>query len=106
MSALAAVTLVLAPAGASAEAWRVGDAYVVRSAAADLAHPEGRAALSADIDRAAQRLCRSVSPRRARVACVDEARAAAVAAAPSFARAAIAQARREQGGQLSARLER
>lgn len=76
--------------------WRVGETYVVRSEALDLAQPAGRARLLDAIEGAATRACAEYATRGARKSCREQAMERALARAPSY-RTAIALARLERG---------
>lgn len=101
-AALAAFALPAAP-GAHAEdgAWKVGSSYVVRFEKLDLSTAAGRAALLAQVERSAAKLCQGVSTRARREACAAEAVKAAFARAPDLA-GTIHLARLERDGQQQA----
>jgi len=75
--------------------------YVVRFEKLDLSTAAGRAALLAQVERSAAKLCEGVSTRARREACAAEAVKAAFARAPDLART-IHLARLERDGQQQA----
>jgi UrcA family protein len=103
-STLAALTLLALTPSASAEdgAWRVGTSYVVRFASLDLAQPEDRQVLLAQIERSATKLCGSKSTRIRREACVTSTIKATLDKSPVDVRSAVTMARLERQGTLQA----
>jgi UrcA family protein len=104
-TAVAAAALVFGQAATAADGvWKVGNSYVVRYEALDLATVEGRAGLLDMIETAARRLCRGQASKRARDACFSDTVAAATVSASAQAREALVQAAAERGDQgLAAR---
>lgn len=102
---MALVAAIPSGAAQAATAWQVGNnSYVIQLESADVADGTGRAALLRVIERAAGRLCRGVSPRRAVERCVAENMASATRSLPRTVRQAIEMARTERDGiQLVAR---
>lgn len=91
-----------AQAGAADGVWRVGNSFVVRFDALDLARAEDRQELLAMVESAGRRLCRHEVGRAKREACAADAVAAALeAVGPDVARA-VEQARAERAGRPSA----
>jgi hypothetical protein len=80
------VTSVALADPAATPAWRVGDAYVIPMPAEGA--QEAASVLSA-IERASHRLCRDVSPRRARQTCETDATERAIAATPNQMRLSL-----------------
>lgn len=76
--------------------WRVGETYVVRHQALDLATPTGRARLLAAIEGAANRVCAPYATRGGRKACREQAVERALDRTPQV-RTVIATARLERG---------
>ena len=101
-AALAVFALPAAPAAHAEDgAWKVGSSYVVRFEKLDLSTAAGRAALLAQVERSAAKLCEGVSTRARREACAAEAVKAAFARAPDLA-GTIHLARLERDGQQQA----
>lgn len=88
-----AATLIFAlaplPAAAEEGAWKVGDTYVVRSGALDLATESGRNAYFEIVERAAKAQCRNEDTQGRRERCVADTIAAAVDGSSPRARKAL-----------------
>jgi UrcA family protein len=104
-AAAAAVALLSAAPGiASADpVWQVGQGYVIRYQDLDLTSAQGRAALLARVDRAADRACRDEMLRVDEQACRQRITGAAMTNAAGPARQALRLAMNERGPILASR---
>ena len=95
---LIAFSLPAAPAHADDGIWKVGNGYVIRFEKLDLSRAMDRQALLAQVERAAEKLCRGERPALAREACKAETvRSMKDSAGPSL-RATLDVARFERDG--------
>ena len=99
----ATLALFALPASAFADdgAWKVGSSYVIRFEKLDTSTAAGRAALLAQVERSAAKLCEGVYTRAKRQACAAEAVKSALAKSPDLA-GTIQLARLERDGQQQA----
>jgi UrcA family protein len=87
---------------AQAQAWKVGQSYVIRFSHLDLSRPADRAALLVQVERSAAKLCEGVRTRARRQACTSDAVTQSLGASPAGVHQAVQTARLERDGQQQA----
>lgn len=93
LPALACAAFMATPALAQDHIRPIGADFLVRTGDLDLSQPGGRATLLGRVEAAGMRLCRHITPRVDRVACVNRAATTAMAGAPQPLRVAFYSAR-------------